>query len=70
MIGLTRSAEIVGGKIIRSLVGKLIDEPAMTQRAVCDIRHTQLFGSLDQTIRLVHSLESRVLGLKGVDLSD
>lgn len=55
--GLTLSAEIVRREVIGGVVVEIVDEPSMAQRAVGYIRHSELFGSFDQTVCFVDCLE-------------
>lgn len=67
---LTVSTEIVRCKVIRRLVVKVVNEPAVSKRAVGDIGHSKFLASFNQTVRLMNSLEGGVLGLDGIDLGD
>ena len=42
----------------------------MSERTVRHVGHAQLASRVDETVRLMHGLEGRVLGLDGIDLCD
>lgn len=68
--GRTLSPEVIRRKIIRCLVVKVIHEPAVAERAVCDIGDAQLFGCLDESVCFVKSFKGGILGLDGIDFGD
>lgn len=67
---LTLPSEIIGRKIIGGLVLEFINQPAVAQGAVSHVGHTQFPRSLDETIRLVQGLKSRIFRLNGINLGN
>lgn len=67
---LTLSSKIVGCKVLRRLEWEVVDQPAVTERAVGDIGNSQLFGRVDQAICFVQRLKGRVFGLDGINRGD
>lgn len=68
--GLTATAAVGGGKVVGTVVRKVVHQPTVSQRAVSHVGHAEFSGSVDQAIRLMQRLESRVLCLDGVNLGD
>lgn len=67
---LTCPSEIVWRKVVWSFVVAVVHEPAMSQRTVSNIRHTQFSASVDQSIRLVECLESGIFRLHCIDFGN
>lgn len=70
MMKLTSASEIIRGEVVRRLKLEVIHKPAVSQRAERHKCYTQLLCRVNQATGLVQCLESRVLGLNNVNLSD
>lgn len=66
----TSPPKVVWGKVVGRLKGKVVDEPAVAQRAVGHIGDAQLARRVNQPVGLVERLKGRVLGLDGVNGGD
>jgi hypothetical protein len=64
------ASEVVGCEIVGSLVGEVVDEPAMAKRAVGYVGDVELAGGVDKAVGLVQGLEGGVFGLDSVDPGD
>ncbi len=70
MASLTFAAEVIRRKVFGAVEGKVLHQPAVSQRAECHEGNAQLFGSIDQAAGFVDGLKRRVLGLNGIDLGN
>jgi hypothetical protein len=66
----TCTAEVVGCEIVGSLVGEVVDEPAVAERAVGYVGDVELADGVDKAVGLVQGLEGGVFGLDSVDPGD
>lgn len=67
---LTSASKIIRGEVVRRLVLEVVHKPSVSQRAERHKCHTQLLCRLNQATSFMHCLESRILGLNDVNLSD
>ena len=67
---ITCSAEVIGRKIVRGRVAKVVDEPSVTQRAEGYKGNTQFLGRVDEAAGFVDCFKGRVLCLHSIDLGD
>jgi hypothetical protein len=67
---LTSAPEVVRSEIVGSLIGEVVDEPAVAERAVSYVGDVELSGGINEAVGLVEGFEGRVLGLDGVDSGD
>jgi hypothetical protein len=64
------AAEVIRSEIVGGLVGEVIDEPAVAERAVGHVGDVELAGGGDEAVGFVQGFEGGVFGLDGVDFGD
>ena len=55
--GLTCSSEVVGREVVGGFVGKVVDEPAVAERAVGYVGDVELAGGVDEAVGFVQGFE-------------
>jgi hypothetical protein len=55
--GLTCSSEVVGRKVFGGFVGEVVDEPAVSERAVGYVGDVELASGVDEAVGLVEGFE-------------
>ena len=65
---LTCPSEIARREIVGAVVIKVVDEPAVAERAVCHVGYPEFPRGINKTVGLVNCLECRIFSLKGIDL--
>lgn len=54
---LTTSSEITRRKVVGGFVVEVIHEPPVTERAVCYVGYSELFGGFDESVCFMDCLE-------------
>jgi hypothetical protein len=67
---LTCQPKVISSKVVGGFVGEVVDEPAVTERAVGYIGDVELAGGGDEAVGFVQGFEGGVFGLDGVDFGD